>query len=51
MAEGRIKDLPTLEKRYEWTAFVMNYVQDLEAELHNAAVEDPQYLSKRIQYF
>ncbi|PKM47262.1 MAG: hypothetical protein CVV03_04420 [Firmicutes bacterium HGW-Firmicutes-8] len=28
----------------------MNYVQDLEEQLHNAAVDNPQYLSKRIRY-
>ncbi len=44
------EDLPTLESKYEWTEFIMNFVQDLEENLYNAAQQDPQYFSKRIQY-
>lgn len=50
MAEDNIKDLAELEKKYPWTEFIMNYVQDIEEELHNAGLKDPQYFSKRIQY-
>lgn len=50
MAADKVKDLPTLEEEYEWTEFLMNYVQDLEEQLHNAAQENPQYFAKRILY-
>lgn len=50
MAKDNIKDLPALEKKYEWTDFVMNYVQDLEEQLHNAGIENEEYISKRIKY-
>jgi tetratricopeptide (TPR) repeat protein len=50
MATDKVKDLPTLQEKYKWTEFVMNYVQDLDEQLHNAAIEKPQYLSKRIRY-
>jgi tetratricopeptide (TPR) repeat protein len=50
MAEDKIQDLPTLDDKYKWTEFIINYVQDLEEDLHNAAQDDPKYFSKRIQY-
>ena len=46
MTADKVKDLPTLQGKYKWTEFVMNYVQDLDEQLHNAAIEKPQYLSK-----
>lgn len=50
IAEDKIKDLPTLQGKYKWTEFVMNYVQDLDDELHNVAIDKPEYRSKRIKY-
>lgn len=50
MVRDHIKDLPTLEEKYEWTGFVMNYVQDIEEQLHNAGVDNEEYISKRIKY-
>ena len=50
MAKDNIKDLPPLEKKYEWTEFVMNYVQDLEEQLHNAGIDNEKYIAKRIKY-
>ncbi len=50
MAEDKVQDLPALDDKYEWTEFIMNFVQDLEESLHNAAQDDPKYFSKRIQY-
>ncbi|MEN3005242.1 MAG: SEC-C metal-binding domain-containing protein [Dehalobacterium formicoaceticum] len=50
MDDDAIQDLPTLSSKYKWTEFIMNYVQDLEADLYNAGLDDPKYFSKRIQY-
>jgi tetratricopeptide (TPR) repeat protein len=50
MAEDKVKDLSSLQGQYKWTEFMINYVQDLEEELHNAAIEDPKYLHRRIHY-
>lgn len=50
MASEQLKDLPALEGKFSWDEFIMNFVQDLEETLHNAAQEDPQYFSKRICY-
>lgn len=50
MAEDQVKDLTELEEKYQWTGFLFNYVQDLEEQLHNAGVENEQYLPKRIRY-
>jgi tetratricopeptide (TPR) repeat protein len=50
MSADKVKDLPTLQEKYKWTEFVMNYVQDFDEQLYNAAIEKPQYFSKRIRY-
>ncbi len=50
MVEENIKDLPSLDDKYPWTGFIMNFVQDLEESLHNAGLDDAKYFSKRIQY-
>jgi tetratricopeptide (TPR) repeat protein len=50
MAENKIKDLPALQEKYRWTEFAMNFVQDLDDALYNAAIEEPQYFTKRIRY-
>ena len=50
MAEEQIRDLVELEDQYQWTEFLFNYVQDLEAQLHNAGIENEQYIPKRVRY-
>lgn len=50
MVEEDIKDLPSLDDKYPWTGFIMNFVQDLEESLQNAGLDDANYFSKRIQY-
>ncbi len=45
-----IPDIPSFEKRYEWTDFLSNFVQDLEQELYNAGLDNEAYFSKQIQY-
>jgi hypothetical protein len=48
--EGFATDIDDLDKKHKWTQWITNYVQYLEMELGNAAVEDPAYHSKRIEY-
>ncbi|HML25295.1 MAG TPA: SEC-C metal-binding domain-containing protein [Methanomethylovorans sp.] len=48
--EEKITDLQALEKEYEWTEFLSNYIQDVEMELHNAGLENEKYIHKRIKY-
>jgi tetratricopeptide (TPR) repeat protein len=52
--KGRIrlafKNLDDLDRHYENSFFIRDFCQDLEAELHNAGLEDPAYFAKRIQY-
>lgn len=50
MSEEQINDLTKLEDKYKWTEFLFNYVQDLEAQLHNAGIENEQYIPKRVRY-
>ena len=50
MAKERIKDLPALEQAYRWSVFLMDFVQDIEEGLYNAALGEPWYFSKRIKY-
>lgn len=50
MAEAGINNFGELQKRYQWSEYISNYAQDLEAELHNAGIEDKEYFRKRIEY-
>lgn len=50
MAEEQVKDITELENKYPWTGFLFNYVQDLEELLHNAGVDNEQYIPTRIRY-
>jgi len=50
MSEEHISNLTELEGKYKWTEFLFNYVQDLEEQLHNAGIENEQYIPKRIRY-
>lgn len=43
MAEDNVKDIPDLQKKYHWTEFLSNYIQNLEMELNNAGVENKEY--------
>jgi hypothetical protein len=46
----KIEDLQALQKKYEWSDFLSNYIQDVEMELHNAGLENEEYIHKRIKY-
>lgn len=50
MAETRSKDVYEIDKKFDWTQSISNYVQDLEAELHNAGIDDKSFHQKRIDY-
>lgn len=50
ISEAGIINIDELQKKHQWSEFLSNYVQDLEAELHNAGIEDKEYFRKRIQY-
>ena len=39
-----------LQKAYPWLEHLLNYVQDLEMELHNAGIDNTDYFKKRIRY-
>jgi len=44
------KNLAFFDKQYSRSFFVSNFCQDLEAELHNAGLDDKAYFEKRICY-
>jgi len=48
--EGIASDIYDLNKKYNWTEFISNWVQDLETELHNAGIDEKIYHSKRAVY-
>jgi len=50
MSEGGMESVHDINNKYSWSDFPSNYVQELEAELHNAGLEDPEYYQKRIGY-
>ena len=50
MIEDGIGSIDELQKKYQWTDFLSNYVQDLELALHNAGIIDKEYYRKRIEY-
>lgn len=50
IAETGSRDVYELDRKFEWTQFISNYVQDMEAELHNAGIDDRSYRQKRIDY-
>ena len=39
-----------LPDEYPWTDHLLNYVQELETELHNAGIDNKEYFTKRIRY-
>ena len=47
---GEANDVSELDDRYKWRQFPSNYVQDLEAELYNAGIENEAYHHKRIVF-
>jgi len=49
-AEGEANDINEMDKKYNWTEPIFNYVQDLEQELHNAGCDEKDYYFKRITY-
>lgn len=46
----KIEGLEVLQRKYDWSEFLSNYIQDLELELHNAGWENEEYFHKRIKY-
>ena len=50
MQQGSLKDIEELQAAYPWNDFIVNWVQDIEQELHNAGIENQVYFNKRIQY-
>ena len=50
IAENHVNNIVEINKLYEWTEYPSNYVQELEAELHNAGIGNPDYYRKRIIY-
>jgi len=48
--QENIENLQILQEKYEWSEFLSNYMQDLEMELHNAGLENEEYIHKRIKY-
>jgi len=50
MTEDLLDDIRGLDKIYEWTQFISNYVQDLENELRIAGESEKTYHKKRITY-
>lgn len=48
--QEKIEDLQMLQKKYAWSDFLSNYIQDVEMELHNAGLENEEYIHKRIKY-
>lgn len=48
--EAQVSNIGELQTKYNWTQFLSNYIQDLEAELHNAGISNKEYFQKRIIY-
>ncbi|WP_141604597.1 tetratricopeptide repeat protein [Terrilactibacillus laevilacticus] len=48
--EPKFQNLDYLDKHYKGSFFIRDFCQDLEAELHNAGLNDPVYFEKRINY-
>jgi len=48
--EGVVEDIDELDREYKWTQYISNYVQDVEAELHNAGIDDKIYHQKRVVF-
>ncbi len=50
IVEARVKNVEELQTKYKWTDFLLNYIQDLSFELHNAGISNIEYFKKRIAY-
>jgi tetratricopeptide (TPR) repeat protein len=50
MSENAVTSVREIDDIFRWTEFPYNCVQDLENELHNAGLDDPDYYRKRISY-
>lgn len=50
IAETKLNSIEELQSKYNWSEFLINYTQDLEAELHNAGLSNKEYFQKRIMY-
>lgn len=50
LQENQLKYIEELQNKFNWADFLLNFVQDLEAELHNAGLSNQEYYPKRIKY-
>lgn len=50
ITEAQVSNIEELQTKYNWSQFLSNYIQDLEAELHNAGLSNKEYFKKRIAY-
>lgn len=45
-----ISNFHNLEKKYSWSEFILNYIQDLQMALENAGLDDDKYNHQMIAY-
>jgi len=50
MSENKLCFLTELQDKFRWSDFLLNFVQDMESELHNAGLSNKEYYHKRIKY-
>lgn len=50
MKENQLHYLEELQDKFKWSDFLLNYVQDMEAELHNVGLSNKEYYHKRMLY-
>lgn len=50
ITEAQVSNIEELQTKHNWSQFLSNYIQDLEAELHNAGLSNKGYFKKRISY-
>lgn len=49
MEENGAGSIEEIQKKYQWTDFLSNFVQDLELELRYAGLKDKEYFRRRIR--
>ena len=50
ISDEKPRDIECLQGKYDWSEYVIYYVQDLEMHLGRAAKTKKEYLQKRIKY-
>jgi tetratricopeptide (TPR) repeat protein len=48
--KNAVESVREIDDLYQWSEFPYNCVQELEQELHNAGIDEPDYYRKRISY-